>query len=62
MMFYTYSHHKPDGTPFYIGKGCRKRSFVYQSGRRFTGFAKKKGVSRSLPNIVLELRQRMSEW
>lgn len=38
MMFYTYSHHKPDGTPFYVGKGstrtrmmvCHRRSTRHQ--------------------------------
>lgn len=24
--FYTYVHTKPDGTPFYVGKGCRSTS------------------------------------
>jgi hypothetical protein len=28
--FYTYLHCKPDGTPFYVGKGSGKRSnFMY---------------------------------
>ena len=26
MKFYTYLHCKPDGTPFYVGKGCGNRS------------------------------------
>lgn len=25
--FYTYLHCKPDGTPFYVGKGCARRAF-----------------------------------
>ena len=27
MQHYTYSHNKPDGTPFYIGKGVGKRAY-----------------------------------
>ncbi len=31
--FYTYLHCKPDGTPFYVGKGCGKRSHDFSHGR-----------------------------
>lgn len=27
MQFYTYLHCKPDGTPFYVGKGCGGRAY-----------------------------------
>ncbi len=32
--FYTYIHCKPDGTPFYVGKGNGKRSHEFGRGRR----------------------------
>lgn len=33
--FYTYLHCKPDGTPFYVGKGCRNRSkLIYRKHNR----------------------------
>lgn len=31
--FYTYLHCKPNGDPFYVGKGLGKRSHVFTSGR-----------------------------
>lgn len=31
--FYTYIHCRPDGTPFYVGKGSGRRSNVFSSGR-----------------------------
>lgn len=31
--FYTYIHCKPDGTPFYVGKGSGRRSRVFGHGR-----------------------------
>lgn len=31
--FYIYLHCKPDGTPFYVGKGCDKRSHAIACGR-----------------------------
>jgi len=31
--FYVYLHCKPDGTPFYVGKGCGKRSTDFSSRR-----------------------------
>lgn len=32
-IFYAYSHHLPDGTPFYVGKGCGDR-FGITRGKR----------------------------
>lgn len=31
--YYTYVHCKPDWTPFYVGKGCGKRSHVFNATR-----------------------------
>lgn len=31
--FYVYAHLKPDGTPFYVGKGCNGRSREFSCGR-----------------------------
>src|SRR3990167_7199114 len=31
--FYTYIHCKPDGTPFYVGKGCDRRSREFKRRR-----------------------------
>lgn len=31
--FYVYLHCKPDGTPFYVGKGCRKRAREFTISR-----------------------------
>ena len=33
--FYTYLHCKPDGTPFYVGKGCGKRFRVFTQRGEF---------------------------
>jgi len=33
MEFYTYLHCRPDGTPFYVGKGFGKRSHRFSQGR-----------------------------
>lgn len=33
MKFYTYLHCRPDGTPFYVGKGQGKRSHVFTATR-----------------------------
>jgi hypothetical protein len=32
-MFYVYVHHKPDGTPFYVGKGSGERSHSFVKNR-----------------------------
>jgi hypothetical protein len=58
MMFYTYSHHEPDGTPFYIGKGCRKRSFVYHKrNTRYNRTVEKYGKE----NIVVRIYECATE-
>jgi hypothetical protein len=28
--FYTYIHYKPDGVPFYVGKGCDRRAYDFR--------------------------------
>jgi hypothetical protein len=33
--FYTYLHCKPDGTPFYVGKGCGDRAFSMRGRNRW---------------------------
>lgn len=33
VQFYTYLHCKPDGTPFYVGKGSKRRCFDFHTGR-----------------------------
>ena len=33
--FYTYIHSRPDGTPFYIGKGCEKRSHHFYKRNKY---------------------------
>lgn len=33
MQFYTYLHCKPNGDPFYVGKGCGGRSHDFHNGR-----------------------------
>lgn len=38
-MFYVYFHSKPDGSPFYVGKGCGKRaSTVWHNRNRHYKF------------------------
>lgn len=50
MTFYAYLHCKPDGTPFYVGKGSYKRSRVKKSGRNkyYERVAKKCGYDNVL--------------
>ena len=33
--FYTYLHCKPDGTPFYVGKGSKKRAFSFYDRSKY---------------------------
>lgn len=57
-MFYTYSHHKPDGTPFYVGKGCRKRSFVcHKRNSRYNRTVEKYGKE----NIIVRIYECTNE-
>ena len=37
-MYYVYIHYKPDGEPFYVGKGTSNRAFT--SGKRSWGWTK----------------------
>ena len=58
-IFYVYLHCKPDGTPFYVGKGCGKRSRQFSSKRNqfYKNIVKKYGKE----NVVVELFNCASE-
>ena len=40
---YTYSHNKPDGTPFYIGKGSGRRAFTKRTNPYWKNIVAKYG-------------------
>jgi len=58
--FYIYIKCKPDGTPFYVGKGCGKRYGQMVSGRnkKFIHIVAKYGKSNILTYIFLEESER----
>lgn len=58
MDFYAYIHRRPDGTPFYVGKGCdasRKRSHSFKAGRNqhYKNIISKYGAENIIVEIIL---------
>lgn len=43
MIYYTYSHNKPDGTPFYIGKGVKNRAYSKKRNKYWQNIVDKYG-------------------
>lgn len=59
MMFYTYSHHKPNGTPFYVGKGSTRTRFMlcHKRNARHQRTVEKYGAE----NIVIRIYECATE-
>ncbi len=57
--FYAYAHLRPDGTPFYIGKGFGKRSHEFTSGR--TSHHRNIVAKHGRENIIVEVMPCRSE-
>lgn len=58
MDFYAYIHRRPDGTPFYVGKGCdasRKRSHSFKANRNqhYKNIISKYGAENIIVEIIL---------
>lgn len=60
--FYVYQLSKPDGTPFYIGKGINQRVFAHEREARGPERSHKLNLIRQLQRLALEIDYEILEF